>query len=185
MIDHWNKKRSNQESDIMFQSGQRGKNFSLFCMCLGHVSVNARLIQFIFENLSNWRNPNLYKNYTLYIEGYYPYTWNYSPIFEITSFTQYFGIFVGTIAYTGTDGFFSLIVLHLSGQYQILRLQLSDIVNEVGGRKSWTEFNERFSKIIFLHEHINRFLILLNYYFNIIILHIFISLKLFAYDICF
>ncbi|XP_051164865.1 uncharacterized protein LOC127283813 [Leptopilina boulardi] len=84
----------------------------------------ARLIQWIFENLNDWNNQHHFKNYTLYVEAYYPFVWNYSPVFEVTCIIEYFGTFLATVAYTGTDGFFSQIVLHLSGEYHILRLQL-------------------------------------------------------------
>lgn len=156
MIDHWRKNRTSDELRIMIKHGDRGKKIAQLCIFLGHATMIARLVQFIFENLSNWSSADHFKNYTLYVEAYYPYTWNYSPMFELTCIIEYFGTFLATVAYTGTDGFFSQIVLHFSGEYHILRLQLLDLVSNFNIKQVGSEFNEKFSHIVDVHEHINR-----------------------------
>ncbi|XP_043466421.1 uncharacterized protein LOC122501191 [Leptopilina heterotoma] len=161
MMDHWERNRSNKEVEIMMKKGVEGKKIAVLCMFLGHATMVARLVQWIFENLQNWNNSERFKNYTLYVEAYYPFNWNYTPMFEITCFIEYFGTFLATAAYTGTDGFFSQTVLHISGEYNILRLQLLELVNNFNVTIFGHEFDEKIGYIVDVHEHLNRKLIAL------------------------
>ncbi|XP_051164866.1 uncharacterized protein LOC127283814 [Leptopilina boulardi] len=154
MVDHWKKNRSNKELKIMMENGEKGKKFAIFCIFLGHAAVVSRLIQWTFENLNNWNNQNHYKNFTLYVEAYYPYTWNYSPIFELTVVVELVALYLGMIAYTSTDGYFCQIVFHLSGEYLVLGLELIDIVNTFNVEKVDYEFDKKFRRIVDVHDHI-------------------------------
>lgn len=157
MIDHWEKDRSNEEIDIMLKKGYKGRKIALLCISLGNASIMVCSIQWIFENLSDWKSSGHFKNYTLYVEAYYPFTWNYSPIFEVTSLIELIGTIVATIAYIGVDGFFCQVVLHLSGEYNVLRLQLLNLVNNFNVTIFDREFDEKFGYIVNAHEHINRY----------------------------
>ncbi|XP_051164864.1 uncharacterized protein LOC127283812 [Leptopilina boulardi] len=166
IIDNWKTNRSNDEIKIMMKEGYRGKKIAIFCMSMGFATMIARLIQWIFENLSNWHNPDHFKNYTLYIEAYFPYNWNYSPIFELSCIIEFVGTYLSIVVYTGTDGFFSQIVLHLSGEYIILGLKLMDIINTKVGY----EFDEKLGHIIDVHDHINSCIGILESTYNLMIL---------------
>ncbi|XP_043466417.1 odorant receptor 4-like [Leptopilina heterotoma] len=154
-LDDWKRKKSDEELDIMNISAQFGKKISLLCIFLGQATPVARLVQIIFENLSNWSSSDHLKNFTLYIDAYYPYEWNYTPVYEITCFMEYIGTFMAALAYSGTDGLFSEIAFHLSGQYHILRHKLFHIVNEIDENTSLTDIDESFSYIVKFHDRIN------------------------------
>ncbi|XP_051164867.1 uncharacterized protein LOC127283815 [Leptopilina boulardi] len=170
MIDHWKKTRSNDEIKIMMKNGDKGKKIALLCTFLGHATMISRLVPWTFENFNCWNDSEHFKNYTLYVEAYFPYTWNYSPVFELTCFIEFVGIYLGMIAYTGTDGFFSQIVLHLSGEYLILSLKLIDIVNTFKVTKIDYEFDEKFGQIVDVHYHINSCIAILENTFNLMFL---------------
>lgn len=158
-IDDWERKKSNEELDIMNNSGQDGKKISLLCIFLGQITPVARLIQIIFENLNNWNNhDDDFKNYTLYIDAYFPFEWNYSPVFELTCSMEYIGTLMAALAYSGTDGLFSEIAFHLTGQYHILRLKLLNIVNKMNENTLFIDIDDGFSYIVNNHERINRFI---------------------------
>ncbi|XP_043466420.1 uncharacterized protein LOC122501190 [Leptopilina heterotoma] len=155
MIDHWDKDRNTEEIEIMRRTGDKGRKIALLCISLGNASVIVSSIQWFFENLSDWKTSGHFKNYTLYVEAYYPFTWNYSPIFEITSLIELIGIFLATVAYIGVDGFFCQVVLHLSGEYNVLRVQLLNLVNNFNVTIFDNEFDEKFGYIVDVHDHIN------------------------------
>ncbi|XP_043466429.1 odorant receptor 4-like [Leptopilina heterotoma] len=167
-INEWDKIVNSEQLNIMLKAGKSGRKLSFLCIFMGLLTVHARIPQIIFINFDTWRrNDDEDKNFTLYIEAYFPYNWKYSPIFEITCFIEYVGTFLATVAYTGTDGFFSQIAFHLSGQYHILRLRLLDLVNKTENIKSWTHFDNQLRGIIQVHEHINRCIHILENTFNI------------------
>ncbi|XP_043466422.1 uncharacterized protein LOC122501192 [Leptopilina heterotoma] len=91
MIGHWTKKKNKEELKIMQKNGYHGKKFSLICIILPYSTVHCRLLQWVLENISNWNNP-IGNNFTLYVEAHYPFSWSYTPIFEITCFLQYLGV---------------------------------------------------------------------------------------------
>ncbi|XP_051164643.1 odorant receptor 4-like [Leptopilina boulardi] len=155
MMANWKSKKSNEELDIMIKSGRKGKQFSLICLIMGHVTITARLVQCIFENLPNWNSPVHLRNFTLYVDAYFPFRWNYSPTFEIICCLQYIGTVCGTIAYTGTDSFFSQLSFHYTAQYHILRLRLLHLINNFNNAKIKSKFNEKFNNIINFHHQIN------------------------------
>ena len=153
----WENKKTNQEREIMINCGQIGKKVFIFCTCLGHGTMNSRIVQVFFENLEIYRNHDINATRTLYIEAYFPFDCNYSPVFEMTCFIEYIGAFLGTLSYCGTDGLFTQIAFHLCGQYNILRLSLLDIVPEIDNQVSHVDFEKKLSRIVNIHEHINRF----------------------------
>lgn len=165
-IDDWERKKDIEELDIMINSGQVGKKISCLCVLLGQLTPLALLFQTSFENMSEWSKKYMYKNYTLFVDAYYPYDWNYTPVFEITCFTEYLGTVIASLSYSGIDGLFSEIAFHLSAQYHILRLKLLDIVNKMNKNTSWIDIDQAFSNIVDRHERINRFLdfLILNFY---------------------
>lgn len=157
-VEDWERKKDFEELEIMINSGQQGKKISFICIFLGQATPVARLFQIIFENMSEWSRNDVYKNYTLYIDAYIPYNWNYTPVFEITCLIEYIGTLMAALSYSGTDGLFSEIAFHLSGQYHILRLKLLDIVNRMNQNTSWIDIDKTFSNVVDNHERINRFL---------------------------
>lgn len=156
MIHHWKKNKNKNELNIMLENRQRGKFFALTCIILAYSTVHGRFFQWIIENLNNWKNPEYYKNYTLFVEAYFPFKWNYTPIFELTCFIEYFAIICSTLSNCGTDCFFSQITFHFVGQYQILRLKFTDLIKNNENNTSKSEFNKKFKHIICIHNHIIR-----------------------------
>lgn len=145
----------------MLESGRKGRKFALVCLTLSYSAVHCRVIIWIFENLKNWQSHEHYRNYTLYFEGYFPYIWNYSPVFELTCFLEYIGMMCATFPNTGTDAFFSQLIYHFIGEYKILRLNLLDLVRNFKNNMSESEYNDKFRDIILQHCHINRSILFL------------------------
>lgn len=156
MIQHWNEIKDEKELNIMLENRRRGKQFATICVVLAYSTVHGRVFQWIVENLNNWKSPEYYKNYTLLVEAYFPFQWNYSPIFEITCLVQYIGIICSTLSNCGTDCFFSQITFHFVGQYQILRVKLAELIKNINNNTSKLEFREKFKFILCTHCHIMR-----------------------------
>ncbi|XP_051164868.1 uncharacterized protein LOC127283816 [Leptopilina boulardi] len=148
MLDDWNSKKSNEELEIMIKSGQEGKKFSHICIIMGQVSMSARLFQWTMENMPNWNSPEKFKNFTLFADAYFPFQWNYSPTFEIICCFEFIGTLFATLAYSGTDSYFSQISFHYTAQYHILRLRLMYLINNCDNTKFKSEYNEEFNNII-------------------------------------
>ncbi|XP_051164628.1 odorant receptor 4-like [Leptopilina boulardi] len=155
MMDDWNRKKSNDELEIMIKSGDRGKRFSMVCIIMGHATAHSRMLQCIFENIPNWNSPGHFKNYTLYVDSYFPFTWNYYPAFELLCCFQYVGSVCATFSYSGTDSFFSQISFHYTAQYYILRMRLLHLINNFNNKNCESKFNEEFNRIINIHYYIN------------------------------
>lgn len=156
MKDDWNRKKSDKELDIMIKNGYRGRKFALICITTGHMTVVSRLLPWTLENVPNWNNPEQFKNFTLFVDAYFPFTWNYTPTFELICCFQYIGVIYATFFYTGTDSFFCQVSFHFAAQYHILRLRLLNLFNNVDNRILESEFNREFGRIINVHYHINR-----------------------------
>ena len=157
IVQDWESKKTDQEKDIMLKYGQTGKTVSFICNLLGHGTIIARGVLVFFENLEIYRNHDLNATRTLYVEAYFPFDWNYSPVFEITCFVEYIVTVLATVCYCSTDGFFGQIAFHLCGQYRILRLNLLGIIPEIDNEVYHGNFDEKLSRIVNAHERINRF----------------------------
>ena len=158
IVQDWESKKTDQEKDIMLKYGQISKTVSFICILLSHGTINARIVIVFFENLEIYRNHDINATRTLYVEAYFPFDWNYSPVFEITCFVEYIVTVLATVSYSSIDAFFCQIAFHLCGQYSILRLNLLGIVPEINNEVSRGNFNEKLSRIVNAHERINRFL---------------------------
>ena len=164
IIKDWENKTS-KEYDVMIEYGQISKKISTISIGVAWAANTSRLVQISYSNIDVWGTTDLNATRILYLNGYIPYDWNYSPIFEITYFIVYLGAFVANLAYCGTDSFFSQIGFHLAGQFRILHLNILNVVAETNSKNSSEDFEKRLSHIIQKHEHLNRFLFLkISYY---------------------
>ncbi|XP_018048245.1 PREDICTED: odorant receptor 13a-like [Atta colombica] len=76
----------------------------------------------------------------------------------------------GTVAYTGSDSFISMLVIHVCGQFENLRERLKNLVNDPNGIKTSQEFKSELRQIVMRHEHLNWFAKTIEDSFNMIML---------------
>lgn len=156
MMHDWKRKENNEELDIMIKNGRQGRKYSLICVITGHMTVFVHGLQCIIANISVWNSPEYYKNYTLYVDASFPFTWNYTPTFELLVTFQYIGASCATFAISGTDSIYCQISFHYAARYQILRLRLRRLIENFKTFKCDSEFNAEFGNIVTIHYHINR-----------------------------
>ncbi|KAM0734635.1 Odorant receptor 13a [Formica fusca] len=63
----------------------------------------------------------------------------------------------GTVSYTGSDSFISMLVLHVCSQLQNLRGRLKNLANNPSGVGTVEEFKNELRRIVKRHEHLNWF----------------------------
>ncbi|XP_051164862.1 odorant receptor 4-like [Leptopilina boulardi] len=156
MAKYWENHKSNIELEIMRKKGVMGLRMAYICLGMGHATMVARFTQCVFENLSSWSSPERYCNYSLFVDAYYPFTWNYTPRFESVAWTQITAIYFAMVAYSGSDSYYSQTVFHLCAEYNILRVKLTDLVNNYKvSNISNNEFYKTLGYIVENHVEIN------------------------------
>lgn len=98
------------------------------------------------------------------MNAYFPFEYNYSPVFELTYFFDHLAGFLANICNCGVDGLFFQIGFHYLAQFRILHLKMMNIAdvtninNNNNNSPLYFDFDKKLSQIVQKHEHINRFL---------------------------
>lgn len=156
----WNIPKSRDESENMTSRAYLARRISLTCVILGFFTVNLHLLIRIGQEMglvpgkSEFRLP--------FFEGYYPFNYRISPIYELVWLTQYIGTGLATFAYSGIYCLFVALMLHLCAQFAILKNRLEDSVSL---KKNGKDFKSTLIQIVERHKELNRYIFTFLIYF--------------------
>lgn len=140
----------------MTHFARKCRNISLLYVFLSQSTFVSYTTQQIFvaiiEGKSNLTN---IKRET-YVESYFPYDINKSLNFQLSWLMQCISIQFGNIAYAAIDSFFAILVLHICGQFRVLRQRVLECVEETDGEFRKWKLQDKVSLIVRRHEHLNK-----------------------------
>jgi len=122
--DDWLKPKMIKERDIMIKRARIARIFTIFGYFIMLVSFNLCVIFPVFgismRYLTNKTDPGK----LVPLQTYYIYDRDKSPFYEITYVMQSLGLSAAAIMYTGVDSFLSLLVFHVCGQLENLKIRI-------------------------------------------------------------
>jgi hypothetical protein len=153
MKDDWIHTKNNYHLVIMQKISKMTRYISKMLIVLTQVMLCMFLSMNIFLNATG-----IFRTRQLFYRSYYFYNALKTPIYEITCFCQYCGGIIAAIAYSGTDSFIGILVLHVCGQLSILRYELKHLTDPIINRDNDALhlINKKLKFIVTRHEHLNR-----------------------------
>ena len=122
--DDWLKPKMIKERDVMVKRARMARIFTIFGYFMMLVSFNLCVVLPVFgisiRYLTNKTDPGK----LLPLQTYYIYDRDKSPFYEITYIMQSLGLSAAAIMYTGVDSFLSLLVFHVCGQLENLKIRI-------------------------------------------------------------
>ncbi|XP_076287591.1 uncharacterized protein LOC143212566 [Lasioglossum baleicum] len=142
------------------------KNAKLSRMICIVSSILTYLMLFAFLSLQIWNNAQSASEVDLgglLHPATFPYDTKKSPNFEITWLGQFIGTVLMAISFSCFDTFLAVLVLHLCGQLSILRAAIEHIAET---SSQGEKFSERLGNIVFRHNQLSRFAVIVEDCFN-------------------
>lgn len=145
---------------IMLKMSNSARKLSLICLILSQGTFQFHTAGEIYYNiidakLSNFNNSGNSAR-RLFIVSHFPYETTFTPIFEMTWLMQCLTTFLATVTYAGVHGFFGILIIHLCGQFAVLKLRLINVIEEIVNKKRKKQFQEEFAIIVRRHQQLNR-----------------------------
>ncbi|KAG7199412.1 hypothetical protein KM043_014041 [Ampulex compressa] len=154
------------DRQTMLKSAKISRSISIVCSTLTYLMLFAFIFLQIWSNLQNTSEADLGG---LLHPATFPYDTKKSPNFEITWFGQFMGTVLTAICYSCFDTFLAVLVLHLCGQLNVLRIALKNLVDATK-EKNFSKFQEKLRFIVRRHDQLYRFAIVVEDCFNLTLL---------------
>ncbi|XP_018392262.1 PREDICTED: uncharacterized protein LOC108771457 [Cyphomyrmex costatus] len=131
IVKDWIKVKMEEERIVMLK---QARIIRLLAIC-GALMILSTLVitfgSFLFgktlRHVTNYTDPI---GKPLPIQTYYPHDVSNSPNFELTYLIQVIGLTTSGLSYTAVDNFLGLLILHICGQMENLRLRLLNLGND-------------------------------------------------------
>ncbi|XP_011156955.3 odorant receptor 49b [Solenopsis invicta] len=122
--DDWLKPKKIKERDVMKKRARLARIFTIFGYFMMLVSYILVVVLPIFgismRYLTNKTDPDKLTP----LQSYYIYDKNKSPFFEVSYIMQSLGLMVAGVTYSSVDSFFGLLVFHVCGQLENLKMRI-------------------------------------------------------------
>lgn len=152
----WHASKTSYERTAMLRSASVIRKISIWCTVLTQTMLTIYIVLRISMIVKLQRsNSTRLMMYT----AYFPFDITRSPAFELICVCQILSAYSGTVTYTGSDSFISMLVLHVCSQFQNLRERLKNLADDSGGVKTVEDFRNELAQIVKRHEHLNWFVI--------------------------
>ncbi|XP_032685234.1 odorant receptor 13a-like [Odontomachus brunneus] len=163
----WHASKTSYERTTMLRNASVVRKISIWCTVLTQTMLTMYIILRISTIVKLQRNNS---TRLMIYTAYFPFDITRSPVFELICICQILSAYSGTVIYTGSDSFISMLVLHVCGQFQNLRGRLKNLVDDSGGVKTTEDFRNELAQIVKRHEHLNWFAKRIEDTFNMVFL---------------
>ncbi|CAK9833703.1 hypothetical protein ANTRET_LOCUS10346 [Anthophora retusa] len=153
-FDDW-KNSNTKEKEIMLKKAKTANQISIWCsmltlsMATAYLTLRAWIVY-------NSYNSNVKQDRLLLYPGYYPYDIRPIPILLVSNFGQVAAAYPAVIAYTTVDTFIAMLIVHICGQFELLRMKLRRIIGDDKKTRSADEIHKKLVSIVKRHEQLNR-----------------------------
>ncbi|XP_017795125.1 PREDICTED: odorant receptor 9a-like [Habropoda laboriosa] len=179
--DDWKTSRTKEEKETMLKRAKFAKQISIWCsvLTLTMVTVYLSLRAWIIYQLDR---ANQKQDRLLLYPGYFPFDIRPIGVLLSTNFGQVLAAYSAVISYTTVDTFIAMLIMHICGQFEILRQKLRRLMDDEKKTRSVDEIQKELVLIIERHEHLNWFATMIEDCFNTLLL---IQMLLCTVEICF
>ncbi|XP_014212167.1 odorant receptor 10a-like [Copidosoma floridanum] len=150
MYKDWNSEYTSEQVKMIRYSAKVGKRIAAACIGIGYITSN---IFFILRLILLQEEKSYSSGHVFLFESHFLIDVSNSPWFEVIWLLQGFCTFSMTNAYSGIDGFFAILVLHLCGQLDVLL----DEINMLSIDNAKMDVKENIRSIIKRQNEINAF----------------------------
>ncbi|XP_017889960.2 uncharacterized protein LOC108630898 [Ceratina calcarata] len=152
--DDWRTPLTEEEKAIMMKGAKSGRLISVWCSALTLLMVTLYLSSRSYiVYRSDIQNEEKYR--LLLYPGYVPYDIRRVTLLIFANVGQVVAGYSAVIYYTTVDTFIAMLVIHLTGQFQILRNKLEKLMGDENGDRSSYEIQQELVSIVKRHEHLN------------------------------
>ncbi|XP_076761059.1 odorant receptor 13a-like [Xylocopa sonorina] len=152
--DDWRGPKTEEERAVMFDRAKSARFISVWCSVLTLSMVTVYLsLRAIIIYQSNRLNES--QDRLVLYPGYFPYNVRPVPVLVLTNLGQVVAAYSAVICYTTVDTFIAMLVMHLCGQFQILRKKTQKLMGDERGSRSADEIQKELTWIVKRHEHLN------------------------------
>lgn len=157
MAKDWKSPKTARELIIMTHNAKLGRLISLVVLGIPVVSLSmytATISLFMYES----KNSNFESNKSdaanlLYFRAEYFYDVQRTPVYQIVWASQFVVAIIAAMSFAAIDAFFSIVVLHLSGQLIILKMHFNYLIQKKTDDKK--SFNKLLSSIVTRHDFLS------------------------------
>ncbi|CAL7939528.1 unnamed protein product [Xylocopa violacea] len=179
--DDWRRPKTEEERAMMSDRAKSAQFISVWCSVLTLAMVTVYLSLRAFSIYQSDRLNERQDRLILY-PGYVPYNVRPVPVLLLTNLGQVVAAYSAVICYTTVDTFIAMLVMHLCGQFQILRKKVQRLMGDKRGSRSADEIRKELTWIVKRHEHLNWFATKIEDCFSVLLL---IQILLCTVVICF
>ncbi|XP_012150719.2 odorant receptor 9a-like [Megachile rotundata] len=167
--DDWNAPKTEEERATMRTYAKSSNMISIYGSILTFtmetVFLSVRLITIMLSD----KNQTSQDHLAIY-PGYFPYDLRRTSNFVFTTVGQVAAGYLATIAYTTVDTFIAMLVIHLCGQFKILKTKLKRLMGDPDCGKDADLIQKELADIVKKHEYLNEFAAKIEECFNMLLL---------------
>ena len=152
--DDWHDAKTKEEEEEMLKMAKPAKLISVWCSSLSltmtTLYLGLRAVTIYLTDKANVNQDRL----SLY-PGYFPFDVRPAPTLIMVNFAQVIVAYSGAICYTTLDTFITMLIMHICGQFAILRKKLLRLLEGKRESRNTNEFQKELSLIVTRHEKLN------------------------------
>ena len=152
----WINSKTENERKLMTPWAEKCRKVSILYVFLSQSTFVFYTTQQLSVAITEWRSDWTNMTRTTYVEAYFPYDVNKSPNFQLTWLMQCLSVQLANIAFAFIDSFFAILILHLCGQFRVLRQRVLECVEETDRKFCNWKWHKKVSRIVQRHEHLNK-----------------------------
>ncbi|XP_023246055.1 odorant receptor 22c-like [Copidosoma floridanum] len=154
----WKVQNSEKKLALMWRNARMSRFFSMGCIFLTEGTLLMQCMVGLLEPISYALGKKTNgTEWPLYMIGSFPYDTQVSPNYQISMFGQLLSNVFASIAFSTSDSFFVVLMLHLISQLSILKLELLKLPKKINNINDKVEFIDRFSLIHMRYNQLWRF----------------------------
>ncbi|CAK9811499.1 hypothetical protein ANTQUA_LOCUS6838 [Anthophora quadrimaculata] len=153
-FDDWEGSNTKEEREIMLKRAKTASQISIWCTILTLAMVTAYLSLRAWIVFNSY-NSNVKQDRLLLYPGYFPYNIRPIGILILSNLGQVAAAYPAVIAYTTVDTFIAMLIVHMCGQFELLRKKLQRIMGDDKNTRSADEIHKELVSIVKRHEQLN------------------------------
>ncbi|XP_043519503.1 uncharacterized protein LOC122533647 [Frieseomelitta varia] len=152
--DDWYRVKTEEEKALMLKMAKPAKFISMWCSMLSFMMLVAYHILRIYT-ISRTDRASVSRDRLIIYPAYFPFDVRPTWRLLIVNFAQLMAGYSATIAYTTVDTFIAMLIMHICGQFAILKKKLLRLMDNDRQTESTNEFQKELAGIINKHEQLN------------------------------
>ncbi|XP_076544625.1 odorant receptor 13a-like [Osmia lignaria lignaria] len=167
--DDWNAPKTEEERETMINNAKVGRFISILGSILTGTMMTMNIILRSFIIITCDKNETRADHLAIY-PGYFPYDIRKTSLCIFTNVGQAIAAYITTIAYTSIDTFIGILVIHICGQFEILKTKLERLMGDEDCGRDAEQIQKELVWIVKRHEDLNQSAAKIEECFNILLL---------------